>query len=125
MAKSRRAASGEPVGAGAVCRLDAVDSGSGGGMLRKVRASSATSLKSTRPQLSRMTSRRSPCSPVAASVHLPAKPLGESLSRTYIERPGVLRTSQIGRAHVELQSLMRISYAVFCLKKKKASFTDV
>src|SRR3546814_2378692 len=26
---------------------------------------------------------------------------------------------QIGRAHVELQSLMRISYAVFCLKKKK------
>src|SRR3546814_9141242 len=28
-------------------------------------------------------------------------------------------TSQIGRAHVELQSLMRNSYAVFCLKKKK------
>src|SRR3546814_1804252 len=28
------------------------------------------------------------------------------------------RTEQIGRAHVELQSLMRISYAVFCLKKK-------
>src|SRR3546814_10751105 len=26
---------------------------------------------------------------------------------------------QIGRAHVELQSLMRISYAVFCLKKTK------
>src|SRR3546814_5288623 len=25
---------------------------------------------------------------------------------------------QIGRAHVELQSLMRISYALFCLKKK-------
>src|SRR3546814_10739683 len=28
-------------------------------------------------------------------------------------------TAEIGRAHVELQSLMRISYAVFCLKKKK------
>src|SRR3546814_6208279 len=27
---------------------------------------------------------------------------------------------QIGRAHSELQSLMRISYAVFCLKKKKS-----
>src|SRR3546814_1799828 len=27
--------------------------------------------------------------------------------------------SQIGRAHAELQSLMRISYAVFCLNKKK------
>src|SRR3546814_5848862 len=26
---------------------------------------------------------------------------------------------QIGRAHAELQSLMRISYAVFCLKKTK------
>src|SRR3546814_8862079 len=26
---------------------------------------------------------------------------------------------QIGRAHVELQSLMRISYAVFCLKQHK------
>src|SRR3546814_4709674 len=28
-------------------------------------------------------------------------------------------TEEIGRAHSELQSLMRISYAVFCLKKKK------
>src|SRR3546814_5286467 len=26
---------------------------------------------------------------------------------------------EIGRAHAELQSLMRISYAVFCLKKNK------
>src|SRR3546814_19896845 len=26
---------------------------------------------------------------------------------------------EIGRAHVELQSLMRISYAVFCLKNKQ------
>src|SRR3546814_10529296 len=31
---------------------------------------------------------------------------------------GVKASKQIGRAHVELQSLMRISYAVFCLKKK-------
>src|SRR3546814_2226574 len=30
---------------------------------------------------------------------------------------------QIGRAHAELQSLMRISYAVFCLKKKKQTLT--
>src|SRR3546814_10581576 len=28
---------------------------------------------------------------------------------------------EIGRAHVELQSLMRISYAVFCLKKKNTA----
>src|SRR3546814_4405994 len=32
---------------------------------------------------------------------------------------GLFNASQIGRAHVELQSLMRISYAVFCLKTKK------
>src|SRR3546814_4691955 len=31
---------------------------------------------------------------------------------------------EIGRAHVELQSLMRISYAVFCLKKKKKQSHD-
>src|SRR3546814_9265337 len=29
------------------------------------------------------------------------------------------RGHEIGRAHSELQSLMRISYAVFCLKKKR------
>src|SRR3546814_3627877 len=32
---------------------------------------------------------------------------------------------QIGRAHSELQSLMRISYAVFCLKKKKNTTTVI
>src|SRR3546814_3453316 len=32
-------------------------------------------------------------------------------------------SKQIGRAHAELQSLMRISYAVFCLKKKKKTKT--
>src|SRR3546814_3981683 len=30
-----------------------------------------------------------------------------------------MRDAEIGRAQSELQSLMRISYAVFCLKKKK------
>src|SRR3546814_4153020 len=33
------------------------------------------------------------------------------------------QAAEIGRAHVELQSLMRISYAVFCLKKKKQQET--
>src|SRR3546814_6904028 len=32
-----------------------------------------------------------------------------------------VRRAEIGRAHAELQSLMRISYAVFCLKKKKST----
>src|SRR3546814_10870140 len=31
---------------------------------------------------------------------------------------------QIGSAHAELQSLMRISYAVFCLKKNRNSDTN-
>src|SRR3546814_4168067 len=31
---------------------------------------------------------------------------------------------EIGRAHSELQSLMRISYAVFCLKKKKTMIEE-
>src|SRR3546814_3589180 len=35
--------------------------------------------------------------------------------------PGERALEEIGRAHSELQSLMRISYAVFCLKKKKHS----
>ena len=77
MAKSRRADSGDPAGAGADRCVES-RSGSVRGRLRKRRASSATSWKSARPQLSRMTSRRSPCSPVAASVHLPAAPLPDS-----------------------------------------------
>src|SRR3546814_6270790 len=39
-----------------------------------------------------------------------------------LDRGGAVRSYlsvQIGRAPSELQSLMRISYAVFCLKKKK------
>src|SRR3546814_4448031 len=35
--------------------------------------------------------------------------------------PDILEWLEIGRAHAELQSLMRISYAVFCLKTKKTN----
>src|SRR3546814_7118870 len=42
-------------------------------------------------------------------------PLGHALVH-YFDWRGALW--EIGRAHAELQSLMRISYAVFCLKKK-------
>src|SRR3546814_3853606 len=38
--------------------------------------------------------------------------------RLRLSLPAELRDPQIGRAHVELQSLMRISYAVFCLTNK-------
>src|SRR3546814_7623846 len=49
-----------------------------------------------------------------------------AVARGDVEAPPAMREwavkldaqPKIGRAHVELQSLMRISYAVFCLKKK-------
>src|SRR3546814_5324360 len=44
---------------------------------------------------------------------------GPSLSADNIDTISIIEVRQIGRAHAELQSLMRISYAVFCLKKKK------
>src|SRR3546814_6576686 len=37
----------------------------------------------------------------------------------------LVQAGEIGRAHAELQSLMRISYAVFCLKKKKNKNTTI
>src|SRR3546814_6143292 len=43
----------------------------------------------------------------------------EALTNALKHAPGApISMSKIGRAHAELQSLMRISYAVFCLKKK-------
>src|SRR3546814_9453228 len=44
------------------------------------------------------------------------------LTHAHLDHSGYLPAlvnQEIGRAHVELQSLMRISYAVFCLKNKK------
>src|SRR3546814_4403587 len=45
--------------------------------------------------------------------------------RTVAHWPGIgaYDPQEIGRAQSELQSLMRISYAVFCLKKKKKEYT--
>ena len=63
----------DPAGAGLPIAIETpnpVQAVAGSGTLR---ASVATSWKSTRPQVSRMTSSRSPCSPVAASVHFPGQ----------------------------------------------------
>src|SRR3546814_3358837 len=52
---------------------------------------------------------------------LPADPWGRAYLYSVPGRKGAFDISslgEIGRAHSELQSLMRISYAVFCLKKK-------
>src|SRR3546814_4878334 len=43
-----------------------------------------------------------------------------SLNRSFVQSAGAVRLSLRSEGHTsELQSLMRISYAVFCLKKKK------
>src|SRR3546814_7952945 len=47
----------------------------------------------------------------------------ERMRRNLDVTNGLIMAEEIGRAHVELQSLMRISYAVFCLKKKKNTNT--
>src|SRR3546814_6629170 len=49
----------------------------------------------------------------AARTQRAARPHGQSRTEADRESAG-----EIGRATSELQSLMRISYAVFCLKKK-------
>src|SRR3546814_3854467 len=58
-----------------------------------------------------------------ALVFFPGSTLGnfthaESLRLLRAMRETMGERGEIGRAHAELQSLMRISYAVFCLKKK-------
>src|SRR3546814_10307718 len=51
-------------------------------------------------------------------IGFPCWELWQSIAREdFLDR----KFEQIGRAHSELQSLMRISYAVFCLKKKITS----
>src|SRR3546814_10275587 len=65
-----------------------------------------------------------------ASLGVPPSSASHRLSQTILCPPS-FREAAIGRherseEHTsELQSLMRISYAVFCLKKKKTKDTDI
>jgi hypothetical protein len=90
IANSRRADSVDPTGAGGH-RLLQSDGGTVRGRLRKDRASSSTSHRRSNPRFREMRSIRSPCWPVAASVHLPAAPfpLSGPVRRTNRLRPGV------------------------------------
>src|SRR3546814_1237783 len=55
----------------------------------------------------------------ALGVHFAADDFGTGYScLQHLKCCPITTLKKIGRAHVELQSLMRISYAVFCLKKK-------
>src|SRR3546814_7003691 len=49
--------------------------------------------------------------------------LPQPLGPTTPVSPGSMRSSRSEEHTSELQSLMRISYAVFCLKKKKTKYT--
>src|SRR3546814_8230475 len=60
---------------------------------------------------------------LAARAATPAAPRRRARPCGYAPPSARRCISKIGRAHVELQSLMRISYAVFCLKKKKNTNT--
>src|SRR3546814_6815822 len=63
-----------------------------------------------------------------AALDLGTGDLSDRLLQALLDVPDHLRLEpvavllEIGRAHAELQSLMRISYAVFCLKKKQNTF---
>src|SRR3546814_3053507 len=59
-----------------------------------------------------------PARPADVHGHGPSRPDDLGRRRTADQEARLLCQPEIGRAHAELQSLMRISYAVFCLKKK-------
>src|SRR3546814_8942743 len=63
---------------------------------------------------------RSPVSSRTRSAAAAKPKRGRMARNPDADRPDIeIRMAEIGRAHAELQSLMRISYAVFCLKNKK------
>src|SRR3546814_6448071 len=70
---------------------------------------------------------RNPASRAASSFNFVASPPGASTTCTACSRPKAAPSSAARRSEEhtsELQSLMRISYAVFCLKKKKQTKTQ-
>src|SRR3546814_9819025 len=65
---------------------------------------------------------RSPRNPCSASAR--SRPSSSPRSRASASTPSPRRTLRSEEHTSELQSLMRISYAVFCLKKKNTTHTD-
>src|SRR3546814_5571924 len=68
-------------------------------------------------------SSRSPLSPVVAQSANPEPPLSRHEKAGVVEEPWATEAGRVrSEEHTsELQSQMRISYAVFCLKKKKTN----
>jgi len=118
-ANSRRAASGDPPGAGGGLRVRPAS-----GRLRNRRASSATSRKSSSRRLRAIRSSRSPCSPAAKSVHLPARPLRLSARRTMRLRPGVFSmspTRQVWPSRRPLERYSRHTASAWCARRRARS----
>src|SRR3546814_3215831 len=59
----------------------------------------------------------------SAGLGLALRVLGLEGQKAWMEEPGFPFTRRSEEHTSELQSLMRISYAVFCLKKKKNNIT--
>src|SRR3546814_10410300 len=63
--------------------------------------------------------------PHQGCVSLPCRRTGASARLDQTDAPAELRAAGRSEEHTsELQSLMRISYAVFCLKKKHNTYAD-
>src|SRR3546814_1695509 len=85
---------------------------------------SSSSLKSTRAVIVADLARSSFVAPVAGSATSPIEPDTSITSSTRAGLRWSSQSSSRSEEHTsELQSLMRISYAVFCLKKKKKKQT--
>src|SRR3546814_8981973 len=77
-----------------------------------------------RPPRSTRTDTLFPYTTLFRSSSSSGAPVGGSMSRIIISAVGRVMPSSRSEEHTsELQSLMRISYAVFCLKKKKKNIT--
>src|SRR3546814_4996248 len=83
-----------------------------------------------RSALSDRSAARGPLGRSAGGIHRGRRRLGDQRPRGALEpaarvRPRSRRSGQRSEEHTsELQSLMRISYAVFCLKKKNTQKTS-
>src|SRR3546814_10077329 len=84
-----------------------------------------TLFRSPTPWTRRRTKRQSPKPPPARPPRPPPPPHTPTPSRPTRTRPMTLLLHRRSEEHTsELQSLMRISYAVFCLKKKTKNKTQ-
>src|SRR3546814_5544163 len=86
----------------------------------------ATRVTASRSQLIRALKTRTgaAANPIASHGRLRCTPTRNQAARSVAIPSITALTAKIGRAHVELQSLMRNSYAVYGLKNKRTTHTS-